>query len=320
MGTATEFKEEQLNYFRICFITVDVISEGLWTIFKQQWDNLYKATLGEWKDEPRNGLDFQNHESSLNQEINARLLVTMRKGNRAEWDCTMLFYAILYSDSIGGSLNAAIKLVVHILRKFRNDDFAHLPRGFLTNTDFRAAVATVEGAFRTLGLSTQRIQEIRNQTCFPTSELKKVLKQVEDLKDELKETKKQRKILENQLQNEISPFCILPSKPPQKVTGRNDEVAEIVQQLKQLKQANESRLTHLYISNRGSGKSQLAGLIAQKWYQENLNLLDEKTFVMTLNAEDLSSLLESYISFARLLKCPEYAVTNTVNNKDLKTE
>ncbi|KAJ7372194.1 hypothetical protein OS493_020623 [Desmophyllum pertusum] len=32
------------------------------------------------------------------------------------------------------------------------------------------------------------------------------------------------------------------------------------------------------------------------------------------------TLLESYVSFARHLKCPEYAVTNTVNSKDLKTD
>jgi len=41
---------------------------------------------------------------------------------------------------------------------------------------------------------------------------------------------------------------------------------------------------------------------------------------MILNAESQDTLLESYTSFARRLKCPEYAVTNTVNSKDLTTE
>ena len=51
-----------------------------------------------------NGLDFKNGESPANQRKNARLLGTMINGDRAQWDCTMLFYAILYSDSVGRAL------------------------------------------------------------------------------------------------------------------------------------------------------------------------------------------------------------------------
>ncbi|KAJ7383708.1 hypothetical protein OS493_026238 [Desmophyllum pertusum] len=43
-------------------------------------------------------------------------------------------------------------------------------------------------------------------------------------------------------------------------------------------------------------------------------------FVMTVNAETPETLLESYVSFSRHLKCPEYAVTNTLNSKDLNTD
>ena len=86
--------------------------------------------------------------------------------------------------------------------------------------------------------------------------------------------------------------------------------------LKQLKETNESRLSYLYISgNPGSGKSQLAGLVAKQIFMESTD-----AFVMTLNASNLDRLLDSYVSFARHLKCPEYAVTNTLNDKDLKTE
>ena len=38
---------------------------------------------------------------------------------------------------------------------------------------------------------------------------------------------------------------------------------------------------------------------------------------MTLNAENSETLLESYVLFARNCKCPEYAVTNTLNFTDL---
>ncbi|KAK2566308.1 hypothetical protein P5673_009798 [Acropora cervicornis] len=309
MATGSEYTEEQLNYYRICCITTDELTDGLRTIFKQEWDNRYATTLGEWKDEAKNGQDFKNGESPRNQARNKELLATMINGNRAEWDCTMLFYAILYSDCIGRGLNSAVRSNVDDLRKFRNQDFAHLPRGHISEPKFQSAIAKVQSAFQALGLSTVKIQEIRNQANFPTTHLQKVLKEVDKLKQEVK-------LLEDQLQSETAPFCILPPKPSQDVAARNDDVAKITQELKQLKENNESQLSFLYISgNPGSGKSQLAGLVAEQIFKESTD-----AFVMTLDASNLDRLLDSYVSFARHLKCSEYAVTNTLNNKDLKTE
>ncbi|XP_068750797.1 uncharacterized protein [Montipora capricornis] len=336
MATGPEYTDEQLNYFRICFITTDVITEGLRTIFKQEWDNRYKATLGEWKDEPQNGLDFENLESPRNQKRNTRLLTIMVNGNRAEWDCTKLFYGILYSYCIGRGLNAVVRSNVDDLRKIRNEGPAHKPHGKVNETEFQTAVDKVIVAFQALGLSDLKIQETRNQKSFPTGELEKVLQEVDHLKDELKkqqqelkkkgetlkETEKHRKVLEEQLQIEApGAFCILPPKPSHDVAERDHELAKIAQRLKQLKETNENRLTSLYISgNPGSGKSQLAGLAAKKFFNDKKQIAGKNIFVMTLNAQSLDLLLESYVSFARHLKCPEYAVTNTLNDKDLKTE
>ena len=309
MATGSEYTEEQLNYFRICCITTAELTEGLRTIFKQEWDNSYATTLGEWKDEPKNGQDFKNGESPRNQKRNKELLTTMINGNRAEWDSTMLFYAILFSDCIGDGLNAVARSNVDDLRKFRNQAFAHVPRDHLSEPEFQSEMAKVQDAFQALGLSTIKIKEIRNQTSFPTSHLNKVLKEFDRLKQKVK-------VLEDQLQSETTPFCILPPKPSHAVAPRNDEVASIVQQLKQLRETNESRLSYLYISgNPGSGKSQLAGLVAEQIFKESTD-----AFVMTLDAANLDSLLDSYVSFARHLKCSEYAITNTLNDKDLKTE
>ena len=309
MATGSEYTEEQLNYFRICCITTGELTDGLRTMFKREWDNRYATTLGEWKDEAKNGQEFKNTESPRNQARNQQLLATMINGNRAEWDCTMLFYAILFSDCIGRGLNPVVRSNIDDLRKFRNQDFAHLPRGHISEPKFQSAIAKVQGAFQALGLSTVKIQEIRNQVNFPTSHLNKVLQEVDKLKQEVK-------VLEHQLQSETTPFCILPPKPSHEIAARNDEVANITQELKQLKETNESRLSYLYISgNPGSGKSQLASLAAEKIFKESMD-----AFVMTLNAANLDRLLDSYVSFARHLKCPEHAVTNTLNNKDLKTE
>ena len=142
MALSKEYTKEQLNYFRICYVTTDILAEGLREVFKREWDNQYKSTpLGEWKDVAQNGTDFYNGESLRNQRRNAHLLATMINGNRAEWDCTMLFYAILYSDCVGPYLASTVRKNVDDLRKFRNEEFAHIPQGSLPEMDFQNAIS-----------------------------------------------------------------------------------------------------------------------------------------------------------------------------------
>ena len=73
MATGSEYTEEQLNYYRICCITTDQLTDALRTIFKQEWDNRYATTLGDWKDEAKNGQDFKNGESPDNQKKKKRI-------------------------------------------------------------------------------------------------------------------------------------------------------------------------------------------------------------------------------------------------------
>ena len=370
------YSEEQLNYFRVCHIATDILPPALRLLFKQEWDNRYKATYGEWKDTPQNGLDFKNGESPANQRKNARLLATMANGDREEWDCTMLFYSILFSDSIHG-LSPMVRTNVDDLRKFRNEDFAHMTEGQLSNADFSITVAKVETAFRALGLSTDDIQTVSKQKSFPTDELQNVktsnqkltqdlqtkntelqdkaielekkttellqkdveLQEKEDKlqerhtelqekeaelqenKDRLKITEEQRKVFEEQLQREVEPFCVLPPKPPHVMSSRDYDVARVSQKLTTLRKANVNSLSFCYISgNPGSGKSQLAGLVAENFYKEARKDTSAPSFVMTLNAENLESLLESYFSLARKVSCPAYTITSTENSKDLDTE
>ena len=219
----------------------------------------------------------------------------------------MLFYAILFSNGIGNGLNPTIKSKVDDLRKFCNEDFAHMPHGHLTDAEFQNAINKVEVAFQALGLSTHQIQVVYHQTSFPTEELSNVLKKVE--------------VLEAQLNKEISSICVLPPKPSHEVANREFEVAGISKQLEELKEANENRLSYLYISgNPGSGKSQLAGLVGKRYFDVVNSIPNSTVFVMTANAESPSTLLESYISLAQKLKCPEYATTNTLNSPDLNSD
>ena len=348
------YTEEELNYFRICHIATNMLPKALRFLFKQEWDNRYKATLGEWKDSPQNGQDFKNGESPGNQRKNARLLATMVNGDRAEWDCTMLFYAILYSDSIAGhGLSPLIKINVDDLRKFRNEDYAHMTEGQFSNADFKITVAKVETAFRALGLSAVEIQTVSKQTTFPTDELQNVktsnqkltqdlqAKDAElqendskfqeekdkfegkkaELQDMLKTTEEQRKVFEEQLQRKVEPFCVLPPRPRHLIASRDYHVDKVTQKLLNLRKANGNTLSYCYISgNPGSGKSQLAGLAAEKYYKEASKDTTAPLFVMTLNAENPEALLTSYQSLARKMQCPECTINTTENSKDLNNE
>ncbi|CAH3019883.1 unnamed protein product, partial [Porites evermanni] len=309
MASLNEYTDEQLNYYRICCVTTDILAEGLREIFKQEWDKLYKTTKGEWKDEPLNGMNFYNGESPRNKKRNARLLATMKNGNSGEWDCTMLFYAILFSDCVGPGLSASVRKNVDDLRNFRNEEFAHMPQGSLSEIDFQNAISKVDVAFQALSLPTVKIQDLKYQKTFPTKDLTKVLTEVDNLKQEVQEKESQRQVLEDQLQNKAPSFCVLPPKPSHEIGGRESEVAKIVQQLRELNESSDNRLSYLYISgNPGSGKSQLAGLVAERFFDDLKEMPGGSSFVMTLNAASLDSLLESYASFARHLKCPDYSI------------
>ena len=306
MATA-EYSNEQLNYFKLCHIITDEVAGSLRLFFKKEWNRLYQRTFGEWKDLPKNGWDFWDGESLNNRERHAEELAIMVNGNTAEWDCTKLFYAIRYSDCIGWFLKPDYVKALEKLRKARNKSYGHISLGQINDAKFKYIIKQIEDALQALGLSRNRIQMVCNQTSFPTEELNNVLKKVE--------------VLEAQLHKEISSFCVLPPKPSHEVADRDREVAEIAKQLKELKKANENRLSYLYISgNPGSGKSQLAGLVAKR-YSDVVNAIPNYTlFVMTVNAESPSTLLESYVSLARKLKCPEYAITNTLKSPHLKSE
>ena len=97
-------------------------------------------------------MDFYNGESARNQRRNAHLLATMQNGNGEEWNCTMLFYAILSCDCLRPSLSATVRMNVDDLRNFRNQEFAHIIQGSLSDIDFQKAISKVEVAFQALGL------------------------------------------------------------------------------------------------------------------------------------------------------------------------
>ncbi|KAL9958182.1 hypothetical protein ACROYT_G035160, partial [Oculina patagonica] len=294
-----EYSSEQLNYFRICYIAFNLVPEGLRKIFKQEWDFRYKATLGEWKDTPKNGLDFYNNESRKSRLKNAKYLATIQNGNTAEWDCSCLFFAMLFSDSIGSTLSASIRKEVDDLRQVRND-IAHISEAQLTDAEFKNYVGKVLLAFNSLSLPFNDIQTIKNQTSFPTAEVSSLKLQAANLLGELQKAKSELQVaqdtitskeqqvgaiasdlqvaqdtirskeeevecLTQEINSKIESFCHLTFKPSHEIVRRSNDVTRIMSKMQELQDGSNEAVSTIYLSgNPGCGKSQIARQIGQE--------------------------------------------------------
>ena len=295
-----EYSLEELNYFRVCYITSNIIRDGLQTVVKQEWDRIHGRRLGMWQDSAKNGQDFFNMESRRSWKKSKRLLNIIQRGNTIEWDCTCFFFALLFSDSFGSLLNPTVASNVDDLRVFRNTFFAHRCEASLLEADFQTNVQLVTNAFTALHLDTKDLQRVINQKSFPTGELKKLREQI--------------RVLEEEIQAEPKSFMLLPPKPSHVVTERNKEVDDIMQMFMDLQDANEdASIVTVYISgNPGCGKSQVARQVGKMFYNKEVadGSQDYTAFVMTLNAESEQSMLDSYSKFACSLGVIEYSLTS----------
>ena len=327
-----KYTSEQLNYFRACHIAFNLIAEGLRTVFKQEWDFLYKATgFGEWKDTPQNGLDFCNREPLSTRRRNARVLATIQRGNTAEWDTVCLFFAILYSDTIGLTMSAAVRRQVDDLRQFRND-IAHTRDAELTDADFQCYVAKVINAFSSLGLPVNKINDIKNQTDFPTvdsnalkvqadnlnADLQTKEKEAYNLTSELQSKKKEVETLTHEINSKVESFCILTFKPSHPTIRRVNDVTKIMKKLDELQNDSKGAISTIYLSGiPGCGKSQIARQVGQEIFDKRWREGEDLTFVATLNAETLDSLAKSYCSLARHFGITDNALANLEASRNL---
>ncbi len=325
-----EYSSEQLNYFRICYIAFNLVPEGLRKIFKQEWDFRYRTTLrGEWKDMPQNGRDFYNKETRRSRSKNARYLTTIQNGDTAEWDSSCLFFAILFSDSIGTTLSAAIRKEVDDLRQVRND-IAHISEAELTDAEFKNYVGRVLPAFSSLGLPVNDIEEVKNQTSFPTAEVNNLKFQASNLlvdltkaksdlqvaQDTIQRNEEQVECLTQEINSKVESFCYLTYKPCHEIIRRSNDVTRILSKMQELQDGSNGTLSTIYLSgNPGCGKTQIARQIGQEVFTIRSSDSKGLTFVATLNAETLETLADSYISLAKRLGITEYTLTNLATSK-----
>ena len=191
--------------------------------------------------------------------------------------------------------------------------------------------------FTSLKLSTDEVEDVKNQTSFPTAEVNSLKLQAGKLKADLKAKDEEDKNLNSQLQltqntlqteqeevetltqkifSKVESFCSLTFNPSHQIIRRSNDVIRIKNKLEELYDENKGAKSTIYLSGiPGCGKSQLARQVGQEVYDRRLREDEGLTFVSTLNAETLDSLADSYFNLAKQqLGVTEYALTNLVTS------
>ena len=152
-------RSEEENYNCILKIMNVAVCEGLGEIFKQEWDKQYSTTKGVWDDTAKSGNELYNMERTR-RHANPYLNL-YQAGKRSEWDCSALFYAILYSNAIKKHLNPHQSNKVNELREIRNKLTHKMGRQHeISDIEFDKNYKKVQNCLKALKLSTASVDKI----------------------------------------------------------------------------------------------------------------------------------------------------------------
>ena len=165
------YSKEQLNYFRMVHIVMTIFSRALRELFKEEWRKRYGS---KWRDRRKDGERFFLNESYTIRRRNRRALKTIRNGDSSKFDDSVLFYCILYSDSIGADLynrNPKKYRAINRIRELRNEVCHIAPKDEVKDGSFQSFCSETIACFRYLNLSTSKLKAIAREESFDTDEV-----------------------------------------------------------------------------------------------------------------------------------------------------
>ena len=148
-----------------------IFSGALRELFKEEWRRFYGS---KWRDRREDGRRFSSNESFGNRKRNREALKTIVKGHSSQFDNSILFYCILYSDSVGANLkkrNPSKYGEIDRLRELRNEVCHIAPKDEVEDSDFQSFCSEAISCFRNLDLSTSALEAIAKEQSFDTNEV-----------------------------------------------------------------------------------------------------------------------------------------------------
>lgn len=147
---------ESRNLIYMHNIITHVVSKGLRNVFKSEWNSRYQASLGAWDDTSASGVQLFHRKNSRSRPNKNVYQSKFQHGDTNQWDCSVFFDAILYSNSIGSTLNLKIKTEV-------DNKIMHADKTILTDAEFETMASDVENSFIAFGLSIDDITSIKSR-------------------------------------------------------------------------------------------------------------------------------------------------------------
>lgn len=190
---STVYSDGELRFFRLAKCVVDHATEALRIAFKQEWNYLY--TSSPWQNDTTSGSLLLAEERSPSRLLDPtysneyqHIKDKLSRGNVEDWDITGLFFALKYSHALSriryGSHWRRIQRAIYRIKLVKNELFSHASKAsisrdtFTTNVDI--LVQAVEDLLSSSDPLVEELQNLRNETEFPTEDLLRYKQLVKD--------------------------------------------------------------------------------------------------------------------------------------------
>ena len=174
---------ETENFIRIAILITDIIPRHLRQLFKDGWNKKFPQIP--WTEGVASGQNFMTEiQKRKTQMKDQQVKIKIKNGDTNDWDCTTLFFALLYSRV--PIIDAAKKTFVDKIRIVRNGYFGHVTSSQLPKQEFDDIIRDLTQIFTALAFNTNDITDSATKTLETVDfkSLKEQLKAEKERNDE----------------------------------------------------------------------------------------------------------------------------------------
>ena len=205
------YGDDQLNFFKFTDIVTDDFPKALRETFRLMWDRKFGSVWQLWDDSEAVRKLFRAEERRRTKKKVPKVPEVPTHQSYEEWDCTALFQATIFAQSFalpdskghdktlselyvkrlphgtfhasvvssGGDYYETVALAIDQLRLLRNS-VCHSAKGEMSKPTFNQYLQLVKDAFKALGLKTDKIDAISSEVGFPTREVAKLKRKIQN--------------------------------------------------------------------------------------------------------------------------------------------